>query len=147
MTLLRRHILAAAAVIALLPLAARAEGFLTEDGLALQGYDPVAYFTEGAPRSGDPAISLDWAGARWLFASPENRAAFEADPTAYAPQYGGYCAWAAAEGSLAPIDPDAWTIVEGKLYLNYSRSVQRRWEGDIPGNISRADANWPRIAP
>jgi hypothetical protein len=147
MTLLRRHLLAAAAALALLPLAARADGFLIEDGLALQGHDPVAYFTEGAPRAGDPAISLDWAGARWQFASPENRAAFEADPSAYAPQYGGYCAWAAAEGSLAPIDPDAWTIVEGKLYLNYSRSVQRRWEGDIPGNISRADANWPRIAP
>ncbi|NBB98991.1 MAG: YHS domain protein [Alphaproteobacteria bacterium] len=111
----------------------------------LDGYDPVAYFTEGAPRRGDAAHALDWQGQRWHFANAENRAAFAADPTAYAPQYGANCAWAAAEGYLAPVDPTAWAIVDGKLYLNFDARIQRRWERDIPGFIARADANWPGL--
>jgi hypothetical protein len=146
MTPTRRHLLAVTLAAALLPLPALAGPWLTEDGTALSGHDPVAYFTEGAPRPGDPAIALDWDGVRWLFATEANREAFRADPAAFAPQYGGYCAWAMAEGYTAPIDPAAWRIVEGRLYLNYSPRVQRRWEGDIPGNIARADANWPAVA-
>ena len=98
------------------------------------------------PRAGgDPAYAFDWDGKRWHFASAANRDAFAAAPAAYAPQYGGNCAWAVAEGYLAPVDPDAWAIVDGKLYLNANRRIQRRWERDIPGFIRRADANWPGL--
>ncbi|GGK23498.1 YHS domain-containing (seleno)protein [Salinarimonas ramus] len=113
--------------------------------LALGGYDPVAYFREGRPVEGTRAHETEWNGATWRFASADNLAAFEADPEAYAPQYGGYCAWAAAEGYRAPGDPNFWRIVDGKLYVNYDGNVQRTWEGDVSGFIARADANWPRI--
>ncbi|WP_296642236.1 YHS domain-containing (seleno)protein [Roseinatronobacter sp.] len=111
----------------------------------LDGYDPVAYFIDGAPRLGNTAHSLDWNGRRWHFASPANRDAFAADPARYAPQYDGNCAWAVAEGYLAPVDPHAWAIVDGKLYLNANRRIQRRWERDIPGFIARAETNWPGL--
>jgi YHS domain-containing protein len=114
-------------------------------GFAVAGYDPVAYFTENKPIKGDPSITLDYKGARWLFASTANRDAFKADPEKYAPQYGGYCAWAVSQGYTAKGEPEVWKIVEGKLYLNFSRSVQRRWERDIPGNITSANANWPAV--
>ncbi len=136
----------AALAAGLLPSTARSDAVLAEDGLALSGYDPVAYFTAGEPRAGDPAMHADWGGARWLFESAANRDAFLANPDAYAPQFGGYCAWAVAEGDLAPIDPEAWRIEGGKLYLNYSQRIQARWEADIPGNIARAEANWPGLA-
>ena len=114
-------------------------------GAAINGYDPVAYFTEGQPVEGATEHSLDWNGATWRFASAENRALFEADPSRYAPQYGGYCAWAVSRGYTASTDPDAWTIHDGKLYLNYNRRIQRRWERDIPGNVEKGDANWPAV--
>ena len=117
----------------------------TEDGIAVDGSDVVAYFTESKPVKGRKDITHDWMGATWRFASAENRAKFQADPTTYAPQYGGYCAYAASEGYGAPTAPDAWTIYDGKLYLNYSNGVRRRWSKDIPGRIEAGDANWPRI--
>ena len=117
----------------------------TDGGKAIRGYDPVAYFTEGKPVKGKPLFTHDYDGATWQFASEANRDAFAADPARYAPQYGGYCAWAVSQGYTASIDPDAWKIVDGKLYLNYSRSVQRRWERDIPGHIAKADSNWPSV--
>ena len=116
-----------------------------EDGIAIDGTDPVAYFTEGRPVAGSSAHEVRWQGATWRFASAGNREVFEADPAAYAPQYGGWCAWAVAEGYTASTVPDAWKIVDGRLYLNFSRGVQRRWERDIPGNIARGDANWPGV--
>lgn len=119
--------------------------FFNTDGLAIQGYDPVAYFTEGRPVRGKDTFTYSFAGATWRFASAENRDAFAAAPERYAPQYGGYCAWAVSQGYTASTDPDAWRIEDGKLYLNYSRSVQRRWEQDVPGNIAKADANWPGL--
>ena len=79
------------------------------------------------------------------FASAASRDAFRAAPAKYAPQYGGYCAYGMASGYKAPIEPDAWTIVEGKLYLNYNLSVRSRWSADIPGYIGKADANWPTV--
>lgn len=116
------------------------------DGYAIRGYDPVAYFTEGEPVAGSPEFEAQWNGATWRFASAENRARFLADPEAYAPQYGGFCAWAVAEkGALYSIDPQAWKIVDGRLYLNYSDSIQRRWEQDIPGFIELGDRRWPQI--
>lgn len=117
----------------------------TFSSLAVSGYDPVAYFTDGKPVEGSSAFEYEWKGAAWRFASAENLAAFEADPEIYAPQYGGYCAWAVSQGYTASADPDVWRIVDGKLYLNYSRAVQQKWERDIPGNISKADANWPKV--
>jgi YHS domain-containing protein len=113
--------------------------------LAVSGYDPVAYFTEGKPVEGDRALSREWQGAPWRFATPENLEAFKADPARYAPRFGGYCAWAVSQGYTASADPQAWRIVDGKLYLNYSLDVQKTWEQDVPGNISKADANWPAV--
>lgn len=115
------------------------------DGIALGGTDPVAYFTEGRPVPGDPAITFDWKGATWRFASAANRDAFAADPARYAPAYGGWCAWAVSRGYTAPTDPAAWRIVGGRLYLNYSLEVRARWEKDVPGNIAKADRNWPKV--
>jgi YHS domain-containing protein len=114
-------------------------------GTAIEGVDPVAYFTQGKPVEGRSAFSHDWMDATWYFASAENRDQFAADPEKYAPQYGGYCAWAVAQGYTAKIDPEAWKIVDGKLYLNYSKDVQAQWAHDIPGNITKGDANWPKI--
>lgn len=117
----------------------------TRRGLAIRGYDPVAYFTTGAPAKGDSANTTMWDGAEWRFATAANKALFDADPQAYAPQYGGYCAFAVANNYTASTDPDAWSIENGKLYLNYSRSVRARWLEDVPGNIAKGDANWPSV--
>lgn len=115
------------------------------DGIAVDGSDVVAYFTEGAPVAGDAAITHDYMGATWRFSTEENRAAFAADPEAYAPQYGGYCAYAVSQGYTASTIPEAWAIVDDKLYLNFNRRIQRRWERDPAGFIAAADANWPGV--
>ena len=114
-------------------------------GLAIRGTDPVAYFTEGKAVKGNGEYESEWQGATWRFASAENQELFENDPEAYAPQYGGYCAKALSEGNVVSIDPEAWKIVENKLYLNYSPEVQQQWIQDIPGNIAKADTNWPDV--
>jgi len=114
-------------------------------GLAVSGYDAVAYFTEGRPVEGSDDFTVEYDGAVWRFASAENREAFASDPAKYAPQYGGYCAWAVSQGYTASTDPEAWKIVDGKLYLNYSQSVQQKWAQDIPANITAGDANWPKV--
>jgi YHS domain-containing protein len=114
-------------------------------GPAIRGYDAVAYFEQSAPVKGTSQFSYQWRGATWLFASAENRDRFQADPERYAPQYGGYCAYAVSKGHTASIDPEAWTIVDGKLYLNYSKGVKKKWEEDVPGNIVKADKNWPDL--
>lgn len=116
-----------------------------EGGVAVDGTDVVAYFTQGAPVAGSAEFTHDWSGATWRFASAANRDAFAAEPAKFAPQYGGYCAYAVSEGYTASTTPEAWKIVDGKLYLNYSRRVQRRWAKDIPARISSADANWPKV--
>ena len=115
-------------------------------GTAIDGTDPVAYFEEGRPIEGSSDFKHEWNGATWRFSSEENRALFAANPEKYAPQYGGYCAWAVSKGYTASTDPEAWKIVDGKLYLNYSKSVQATWEQDVPGNIAKGDANWPSLA-
>ncbi len=114
-------------------------------GVAIEGYDPVAYFQDGAPRKGAKKHVYDWRGATWRFASTANRQLFVADPEKYAPQYGGYCAFAVSQGKTAGIDPDSWSIVDDKLYLNYNQKIQTKWRADIPGYISSADAAWPRL--
>jgi len=119
--------------------------FADERGLAIRGVDPVAYFTEGAAVAGRAEYTYRWGNATWQFASAENRDRFVADPEQFAPAYGGFCAWAVSQGYTAAIDPEAWRIVDGRLYLNYSPGVQRRWERDIPWHIAQADANWPGV--
>ena len=109
---------------------------------ALQGYDPVAYFTDGQPVKGSKEFSTEYKGATFQFASAANRDAFLADPAAYAPQYGGYCAWAMADGKYAKGDAKYWKIVDGKLYLNYNAGIQKKWNADIPGFIEKADTQW-----
>ena len=134
------------ALLLVLPLAiaGKAPVFSTDEG-AIRGYDPVAYFTLGAPTPGSEQFSATWQGATYRFASADNLARFKVDPAAYAPQYGGYCAYAVSKGATATTVPEAWTIVDGKLYLNYSLGIKQRWSGDIPGNISVADSNWPAV--
>jgi len=113
--------------------------------VAINGYDPVAYFTMKKPVKGNASHSTKWNGASWHFSSSENLALFVGSPKKYAPQFGGYCAFAVSYGSTAPTEPEAWTIVDGKLYLNYSLSIRKRWSKDIPGNIKKANANWPGV--
>ncbi len=113
------------------------------DGLAIRGADPVAYFTEGKAVKGSADYETTWNGATWRFSNAENMATFTADPSAYVPQYGGYCAKAVSGGYTASIDPEAWSIVDGKLYLNYSPRVQKQWQEDVASNIAKGDQNWP----
>jgi YHS domain-containing protein len=118
-----------------------------EKGLAIRGYDPVAYFTDGRPLMGQERFESSYQGAAWRFASAEHKAAFDADPGRYLPQYGGYCAWAvAAKNEAFPINPAAWRIVDGRLYLNFSQDVQKDWEKDIRGFIAKGDSNWPGLS-
>jgi YHS domain-containing protein len=113
--------------------------------VAVGGYDPVAYFTEQKPVKGDAKFTTSYKNTPWHFSSAENRDKFIASPERYAPQYGGYCAWAVAQGSTASGDPQHWKIVNDKLYLNYDAQVQKKWEINIPGFIQQADKNWPNV--
>lgn len=112
--------------------------------LALGGYDPVSYFS-GAPLKGDARFTTTLNGVEYRFASAQNLGRFRAGPESFLPQYGGYCAWAVSRGYTAKADPLAWKVVGGRLYLNYDAEVQKRWAADIPGNIAKADRNWPRV--
>lgn len=113
-----------------------------DDAGAIRGYDPVAYHLEKMPVQGDPAYSFEYNNALWQFSSSENLQLFREDPERYAPQYGGYCAYAMSRGYVVSTDPDAWTIVDDKLYLNYSLGVRKTWLKDVPGYVSKADTNW-----
>lgn len=113
--------------------------------LALGGYDTVAYFTEGQPVKGDARWHWTYQGAEWRFASEAHLQRFQAQPERYAPQFGGYCAWAVAQGYTASGDPLQWRIVDERLYINYDAEVQRKWLTDIPGFIQKARQNWPAV--
>jgi YHS domain-containing protein len=125
-------------------LAQKSEVFNTTDG-AIHGYDPVAYFKESKAVMGDRKYSVTWNSAVWYFSNQKNLELFKADPQLYAPQYGGYCAYGLAEGHKAPTDPQAWTIADGKLYLNYSKDVQQSWKKDETGYIIKANKLWPAL--
>jgi len=112
---------------------------------AIHGYDPVAYFKDSRSTKGDKKYSFTWNTATWYFTNEKNLDAFKADPEKYAPQYGGYCAYGTAAGHKAPTDPEAWSIVDGKLYLNYNKNVQVLWKQKQAENIRAADKNWPAI--
>ncbi len=118
-----------------------------EDGYALSGYDPVAYFTQDAAVRGDEAITHAYNGATWLFASEEHRDLFAADPEAYAPAYDGHCAYGVAQGGKVPADPELWRIVDGRLFVNINDRAQELWLQDIPGHIAQADETWPGMEP
>jgi YHS domain-containing protein len=114
-------------------------------GVAVRGYDTVAYFTQGKPTEGKEAFETEWRGAKWRFASQEHLDLFVTNPDKYAPQYGGYCAYGVAIGSLVKIEPDLWDIIDGKLYLNYDEDLQEEWRVDIPGYIVKANEKFDRL--
>ena len=112
---------------------------------AIKGYDTVAYFTENKAVEGSDEFSTEYKGANWLFSSQENLDLFKENPEKYAPQYGGYCAYAVSQGTTASIQPDLFTIHNGKLYLNYNKSINDKWSKDKDGYITAADKNWPNV--
>jgi YHS domain-containing protein len=151
---IRRHLLMAMSALAadtmiVSPLLAQnaksAINVLAGGRVAIHGYDPVAYLVDGGPRKGRSDLAVEHGGARWLFASEENRRRFEADPARYIPAYGGYCAYGVAQGYLVKIDPEAWSVVDGRVYLNYDKPVQQSWLKDVPGYVAAANVNWPKL--
>jgi YHS domain-containing protein len=120
--------------------------YFERNGIALDGYDPVAYFVEKKAVAGSSEFTVEHKGSVFRFASAANRDRFRATPDAYAPQYGGYCAYGTAAGYKAKIDPAAWSVVDGKLYLNYDAKVQAEWNKDRTGYIVKADHKWPEVS-
>ena len=114
-------------------------------GNAIRAYDPVAYFTQSKPVKGNEKLVFKWNNANWYFSSQENLDLFKANPEKYAPQYGGYCAYGLSNGYKAPTDADAWTIENGKLYLNYNKEVRDMWNKERKERIEKADKNWPAV--
>jgi YHS domain-containing protein len=118
---------------------------LDKNGLAVQGYDVVAYITDGKPVKGAPQFASSYGGGTYQFASAEHKAAFDRDPEKYAPQFGGFCAWAVSKNSTAKIEPDAFQVVNGRLLLQYDKSIRDKFNKDTTGNLAKADANWPGL--
>ncbi len=118
---------------------------LDKAGVALRGHDPVGYVTANKPVQGSKEFQSAWGGATYQFASAANKAAFDAAPEKYAPKYGGFCAYAASQGYKADADPAAWSIVEGKLYVNYNADVAKLWQSKQSSFIPAADKNWPKV--
>ena len=118
---------------------------LAGPGIAVHGYDTVAYFTEGKPVQGSAEHSVVHAGATYRFASADNMKAFQANPAKYVPAYGGFCAYGVAVGAKFDGDPRYWKIVDGKLYLNLNKKIQDTWLKDVPGNIGKAEKSWTKI--
>lgn len=131
-------------LVALASIVSAQQVFATDAG-AIRGYDPVAYFTSGEPTKGSDSYTYEWKGATWYFASQENLDTFKAEPEKYAPQFGGFCAYAVGNGYTYEADPNAWKIVEGKLYLNYSKGIQKKWEAKRDYYIKEANTNWPKL--
>lgn len=140
-------VLLAAPVAAAVPAASKPapEVSMEADQLAVGGYDVTAYFLEGKPVRGSKTHQLQYKGATWQFASGDALTRFKADPAAYEPQFGGYCAWAVSQGYIAPGDPEQWKVVDGKLYLNFNARAKELWEADQAGAIKRGQANWPGV--
>ena len=141
----RRIILVVTALLAFVISPAFAGEYFERDGVAIGGYDPVAYFTEMKPVKGSAAFHAEYQASTFHFASAAHRDTFAANPAKYAPQYGGFCAFGMAKGYKAAIDPAAFTVVGDKLYLNYNGTVRALWVLDIPGYVKKADQNWPEV--
>lgn len=120
--------------------------FYAKDGAAIGGYDPVAFFTTNQPTRGASDNKAEYKGSTFYFASKENKETFLASPEKYAPQYGGFCAYGMAKGYKAATDPTAFSIVDGKLYLNYNKDIQQQWSADTAGFIAKANQNWPEVS-
>ena len=133
------------AILAALALAGATSFSPFAHALGLDGFDPVSYFTGDKPLKGADGITLVHQGETYQFVSTQNRDAFAAAPDRFLPQYGGHCAWAAAQGKLAPGNASVFKVVDGKLYLNYNQSVASRWEADVPAFIRSADQHWPKL--
>ncbi len=129
------------------PIEARPVYLADEDSnVAVSGYDVVSYFEgSGVPTMGREQFTVRHDGADYQFSTAEHAAKFKADPAAFAPQFGGHCAWAMARGSLAPGDPQVYKVVDGKLYLNFNKQVQQQWLADVPGFITKAEAAWEQV--
>lgn len=143
-------------VIAMTPAVFAGEQYVDETGYAVSGYDVVAYFDmtqapvggdQPDPVPGNAAFTADYNGATWAFASAANRDRFAAAPASFAPVYDGHCAYGVAQGNKVPANPELWRIVDGKLYLNITRSIVAYWEEDIPGNLATSDINWTGLEP
>ncbi|MEO0343173.1 MAG: YHS domain-containing (seleno)protein [Pseudomonadota bacterium] len=145
MTLTRRAALVAAASFTAFPAFAQKAPVFAPEGMAIRGYDPVAYFAEDGPVKGSVEFTSTFDGATFQFASSQNKDLFDADPAKYAPQYGGYCAYAVSRGYTADTDPEAWSIHDDKLYLNFNKSVRTLWAAQKTKNIEAADMNWPNV--
>ncbi len=118
---------------------------LNEKGVALDGHDPVAFFTQGKPVKGDPAIASTYKGATYWFASKEDKGTFDANPAKYEPQFGGFCAYAASINRISPVDVKYWEIVDGRLILQHNQKAWDLWHKDAKNNLVKADANWPGL--
>lgn len=135
------------ALLLTLPARAAEKTYVNTDktGLALKGHDPVEYFVNNRPAKGDPARTLGYQGATYRFASEENKRLFEENPAKYVPQFGGFCAYAVSRGYTASIDPAAFQVVDGRLLLQYSKSVRDTFNNDTATNLRKADSNWPAL--
>lgn len=129
------------------PVLADSRALLNVDksGLAIQGYDPVAFFSQNKPVKGKPEFKASYQGATYLFESAENQMLFEKDPNKYEPAFGGFCAYGVSRNKLAPIDPEAFQILDGHLLLQYSKGVRNDFNKDATGNLAKAKANWPEL--
>jgi YHS domain-containing protein len=134
-------------VVSVLPVCAQTKSLLNLDkaGLAIQGYDPVAFFTDNKPVKGKPEYAARHNGALYYFASKEHRDLFKADPAKFEPAFGGYCAYGVSRNKLVEIDVDAFQIVDGRLLLQYSKGVRNDFNKDTKGNLGKAEANWPAL--
>jgi len=137
-------VLGMALCMCIVAIAQKSTVFIKNDA-AINGYDAVAYFTESKPVKGNKQLSYRWMNADWYFSSRQNLDLFKASPDKYAPQYGGYCAYGCSRGYKASTEPDAWTIINNKLYLNYNTDVKETWLKDKANFIQKADKNWPSV--
>jgi hypothetical protein len=140
----RLHLIVLLCALAYVAAAQKSEIYQTEKG-AIGGFDPVAFFDEARPVAGKDELVHFWNDAQWHFSTQANLDLFKANPERYAPQYGGYCAFGMSRGYKAETDAEAWTIVDGKLYFNYNKSVQKQWLGNQRAFIEKADSNWPSV--
>lgn len=124
---------------------AQTSNYFSLDGVAIRGYDPVAYFKENTPVEGSKQFSYSWEGTEWHFKNQENLNAFKSNPEKYAPQFGGYCAYGVSEDHKSPTEPAAFTIINDKLYLNYNQQVKKLWMKDTKARIEKAESNWVEL--
>jgi YHS domain-containing protein len=126
---------------------ASAKELLNVDGnrVAIQGYDPVAFFTDSRPVKGNPQFQSEYHGAKYYFASSEHKAAFDKEPAKYEPQFGGYCAYGVSQGHKAPVEIEAWQIVNGRLLMQYDLDIKSKFNQDQQGTLKKADENWPGL--